>query len=437
VLFGVLAFVRDAVMLTRSGFSTFPDTQGYLDGNALRSRPYPVMAWLTDASHHPENLAWLQIVIGAIATAALVWVIWRNSPKLALLIGVLLLVDVGWAIQNRELLSEGAFVSFSVLSLAALGYQYEQRRNLRPGALVVVGILFAWTCTIRPSNMYLLIAIAGAYLLFTRSWKKTAWLAAGMAVLLLASAWLTLAQTGRFRVGGPTGYFVAFPLMSYQIFSPDNGSASTQIDRALRSCSPDPGYSDVSILSSNQYIWGYFRCLTGRGWSDDRIDQSFTSAYVEGIRTHPQEWFRSWGGWFVLGLGYFPREVEPWVTRVARHVPVLDDVWPRIAPNPNGDQDLYQAMSARGSLSWEYVVEVAIALFALLAVIWVQTSGAVRVISLGAVALIVYTCATVPAGHVFLPRYVAVLSPMYALVLGMLLLVAGELFARVRSRRAS
>jgi len=187
-LFGLASFVRDAILLWRFGFYTFPDTQGYLKGDAFRSRPYPVMAWLTNAIHHPENLVWLQLVMGAVATATLVWVVWRSSRKLAAAIGTLFILDIGWATNNRQLLSEGAFVSFSVLTLAVFGYQYEKRRQLRPLALVLAGCLFAWTCTIRPSNVYLLIPIAGAYLVFTRSWSKTAWLSAGMTVLLLASA---------------------------------------------------------------------------------------------------------------------------------------------------------------------------------------------------------------------------------------------------------
>jgi len=436
-LFGLASFVRDAILLWRFGFYTFPDTQGYLKGDAFRSRPYPVMAWLTNAIHHPENLVWLQLVMGAVATATLVWVVWRSSRKLAAAIGTLFILDIGWATNNRQLLSEGAFVSFSVLTLAVFGYQYEKRRQLRPLALVLAGCLFAWTCTIRPSNVYLLIPIAGAYLVFTRSWSKTAWLSAGMTVLLLASAWLTLVQAGRFRVGGPTGYFVSFPLFSYQVFSPANGAASVQIDNALRACDPDPGYSKISIATSNQYLWGeYFGCLHNeQGWSDDRIDQTFTAAYVEAIRAHPQEWLRSWGGWFVIGLGYPPQEVLNYTYKALIHGSYMRELWQRINPNPNGDAGLYRAMSSQGSLSWEYVLAVAIVWLAILGLIIFRTAGTVRVLALGAVVFVVYTCATVPAGHVFLPRYVEVLSPMHALLAVVLLMIAGEFLYRLRYRR--
>ena len=191
-LFGVASFARDAILVLRNGYLTSPDTAGYLSGSWLRSRPYPVMAWLTDATHHPWNLVWLQLVLGALATAALVWVVWRSHRVLAVLIGVFFVLDFGWATHNRQLLSEGPFVSFSVLSLAVLGYQYEQRKRLGALGLVLAGILFAWTCTIRPSNLYLLAPIAVFYFVITRSWRKTAWLAGGMILLLLASAWLTL-----------------------------------------------------------------------------------------------------------------------------------------------------------------------------------------------------------------------------------------------------
>jgi hypothetical protein len=435
-LFGVASFARDAILVLRNGYLTSPDTAGYLSGSWLRSRPYPVMAWLTDATHHPENLVWLQLVLGGVATAALVWVLWRNHRVLAVLVGVFFVLDFGWATHNRQLLSEGPFVSFSVLSLAALGYQYEQRHRVGAWGLALAGILFAWTCTIRPSNLYLLAPIAAFYFLFTRSWRKTAWLAAGMIVLLLASAWLTLVQTGKFRISGGTGYFVAFPLFSYQIFSPGNGPVSAQLDSTLRACGADPDYAGVSILTSNDHIWGhYIPCLQSEGWSVDRIDQDFTAAYEEAVPRHSAEWFRSWGGWFVIGLGYPPREGIKLAGKAFEHLPVVGRALQKVLPSYGADTDLYQAMSASGSLSWQYVVAVLVVLLVIVALFWWRTGGTVRVIAMGALTLVVYVCATVPAGHVFLQRYVEVLSPMHALVAAVLLVIAGEFLYRWRYRR--
>jgi hypothetical protein len=434
-LFGIASFIRDAVLFRTYGFYVHPDSASYLDGSWLRSRPYPVMAWLTDAIDHPRILIWLQLLIGAIAIAALVWVIWRNNRVLAVVVGIVFLLDINWATMDRVILSEGPFMSFSILSLAALGYLYERRARLHPVALLMAGVLFAWTCTIRPSNMYLLLPIAAAYLLFTRSLRMTAWLSTGMIVLLLASAWLTVAQTGKFRISGGTGYFVAFPLFSYHLFSPSNGPASAQIDHAIKICDPNVDYSKVVILTSNQYLWGdFFGCLSKQGWSDDRVDQTFSEAYVEAIRAHPQQWGESWGGWFVIELGYPLDEAELLITKAVGHLPTqVRAFWLSSIPNPNGDTDLYNAMDA-GTLSWEYVIAILIVCCAALALVWVRTTGTIRVVTLGAIVTIAYVCASVPAGHVFLPRYVTLLSPLNTLVFVVVLFVLAG-FATTGVRR--
>jgi hypothetical protein len=92
-------------------------------------------------------------------------------------------------------------------------------------------------------------------------------------------------------------------------------------------------------------------------------------------------------------------------------------------------------MSASGSLSWQYVVAVLAALLVIAALFWLRTGGTVRVIAFGALTLVVYVCVTVPAGHVFLQRYVEVLSPMHALVVAVLLVIGGESLYRWRYRR--
>ena len=42
--------------------------------------------------------------------------------------------------------------------------------------------------------------------------------------------------------------------------------------------------------------------------------------------------------------------------------------------------------------------------------------GTLRFMALSSVALVFYVCLTIPSGHVFLGRYVGVLSPFYAVV---------------------
>jgi hypothetical protein len=469
--FGLASLARDAVLYRIFSFHVYPDTDSYLTGFWQRSRPYPVMGWITDAIDHPDRLIWLQLIIGAIATASLVWVIARRSPWLAFAVGSLFALDMNWAMTNRELLSEGALMSFSVLSLAVLGYQYERRATLNPVALVLAGILFAWTCTIRPSNLYLLLPIGGAYLLFTRSIRRTAWLSVGMAALLLASSWLTLIQTGKFRVSGGTGYFVAFPLFSYHLFNGSNGPASARIDNALRGCDPNVDYSKVVILTSNQHLWGeYFPCLQTSGWSDDQTDGTLTNAYVEAIRAHPRTWFENWSGWFAVELGFpltLPSEASAgscdatvlhfctqwnqdltnrpgvlnsalrWESRIERLTDPLRLVYASplaVLPNPFGDP--YAVMDGH-RLSLAYVLLIGLVWIGVFAVIWFRTHDSIRVLALASAIAVVYVCATVPAGHVFLPRYVSVLSPLQTVLsVVVIFVVARFLIDSARAVRA-
>jgi hypothetical protein len=464
------------VLLKAFALYVAPDSIGYLIGESLRSRPYPILAWLTDAADHPLNLVFLQIGLGAFAIGLLVYVVARRNPWLAVLIGLLLSSDMVWSLSNRTLLAEGPFTSFAVISLAILVHHYETRRRVSPGALFAAGVLFGWTCTIRPSNLYLLAPMAVAYLIITRSARKVAWLAGGMAILLLATSSLTWYQTGHFRVSGGTGYYLAFPLFSYQLFNAGNGPDSLAIDQTLRSCDPSVDYTKVTVLTSNKYVWGeYIPCLENSGWSFDRIDSTFTQAYLEGIRTKPGAFLYEWLGWTSIGLGYTtgttvdsgPRscdantfkfcdqllaeygEAPPGIQSAAGSferawdptIAVLRQVYlvPFDATSPAAVTNSYTVMDGR-SLSTEYVASVAVIWLAVLVMLWFRTRGSARVLGLAAACTIGYVCLTVPGGHVFLPRYVSVLGPFYAvlsaLIILILLRIAADVAVRVGPGRA-
>jgi len=476
LFFAAAALVRDTVLLKAFAFYVAFDSLGYLIGDPLRSRPYPILAWLTDAADHPLNLVYLQIVLGALAIGLLVYIVARRNPWLAVLLGLLLSLDTVWSLSNRTLLADGPFTSFAVISLAILVHQYETREQVSRGALVASGVVFAWTCTIRPSNLYLLAPIVVAYLIFTRSARKVAWLAGGMAILLLATSSLTWHQTGHFRVSGGTGYYVAFPLFSYQLFDARNGPQSLRIDRTLRSCDPSVDYTRVNIFTSNHYLWGdFFPCLQHHGWSFDEIDSGFTQAYLEGIRTRPGAFLYDWLGWTSIGIGYTTgtildsgpsscdansfkfcdqllaeyRQAPPGIQSAAgsweqasdRPIAILSQVYliPFDATLPAATTDSYTVMHLH-SLSSGYVAAVILIWLAMLVLLWFRTRGSARVLGLAAACAVGYVCITVPGGHVFLPRYISVLGPIYAVLSALIILIlvrtAANLAVRVGPRRA-
>ena len=212
------------------GFNVSPDTLGYLNGDTIRSRPYPVMTWLADAVAHPLNLVWLQIALGAIASRSS-RLCGRSPEPLARRadwVPLHLRHDLG-----RSKPDDPERRAVRELQRDRVGGAGRPVREPRPAACTLphrCGALFAWTCTIRPSNLYLLPLIAIAYMLFTRSVSKVAWLASGMALLLLGSSALTWYQSGHFRLSGSTGYYLAFPLFSYHLFDAANGPQSRRVE---------------------------------------------------------------------------------------------------------------------------------------------------------------------------------------------------------------
>ncbi|HLQ60929.1 MAG TPA: hypothetical protein VK131_03605 [Candidatus Acidoferrales bacterium] len=452
--------VRDLILLWIFSFSVSRDTQSYLSGDAIRTRPYHVLAQLTRAADQPLVLVLVQIALAALAAAALVYVIGRWNLLLAAAIGLLMAADLNWAITNRWLMTESASLSFLVLSLACLAYQYENRELLHPLGLAAAGALFGWTLTIRPSTLPLALPLLAGYLWFTRSWLKTAWLAAGLAAVLLASALLTLYQVGRFQLSGQTGVYLAFPLLTYHLLSPDNGPSSRDIDTALRSCYPDLDYSAIYVENSNEYFWVRFEpCLDGQGWSSQRISDEFASAYLEGVRSRPGQWTRDVFDWTLIALRnpIYNEELTGrectayrWCTRWAAGVEACSTsatcaaaaVWEsRLARLSQPLEQLPVALLsletgrhfnalAEGRLIplplW-FEAAVLMTWAALGALVWFGTRGPLRLLGAASLVYVVYFALSTVAGHVFIPRYSLLLSPFESILSALALMVVAAL----------
>src|SRR2546430_3632339 len=90
------------------------------------------------------------------------------------------------------------------------------------------------------------------------------------------------------------------------------------------------------------------------------------------------------------------------------------------------------------ALWWPFILAVAVTWLVILAAIWFGSHGMLRFMALSSAALVFYVCLTIPSGHVFLARYVAVLSPSYAVLSCVALYgglrLASNLVRRVRAR---
>src|SRR5713101_1026704 len=134
--FFVLALACGAWLLWGYSFAIYLDGNSYVrfgkilfDRSVLLNKPinipyhyttlpYKFMNAITNSAANPLPLIWLQIIIGALAVGAIVYVISCKDVALALSVGLVLATDLLWGSHNRTLLTEGPFISFHLLVLA-------------------------------------------------------------------------------------------------------------------------------------------------------------------------------------------------------------------------------------------------------------------------------------------------------------------------------
>src|SRR5712691_3839542 len=190
-LFFVLSLTCGSWLLWGYSFAIYPDGVSYVQygkglfdfsvplnstpGYYYTTLPYKLMHAITNSAANPFPLIWLQIIIGALAVAVIVYVISCKDVTLAIGVGLVLATDLLWGTQNRIILTEGPFTSFHVLALACLLYHYDHRSSVGAWKLFLAGVFYGWTFLFRPANMLLVIFIPPIYLCLTRSWRKMAW----------------------------------------------------------------------------------------------------------------------------------------------------------------------------------------------------------------------------------------------------------------------
>jgi hypothetical protein len=293
LFFALISFGRD-VYLTR-GFSIglYKDTLTYiLAGKSLLgitpaldnkvSVPYPLLTAFTRVDLNPMNLVWLQICLGALAVGWLVYILSRRSIFLSVLVGVMLSSDLLWGAFNHAILTEGLIMSCLVISLALMIAHYDRKEHLRPWELILSGLFFAWTFSIKPGYVYILPLIILYYLWLTRSWRKAAWITGGLVLLLGLSGLLNLARFGEFRVFGNSSMYLD-PITGNDIFSPANGPYSRRITDLAKSC----GIDLLSVQNRSDYRGDLTDCAASHGVDDKTLAQWYGSIYKETITSHP------------------------------------------------------------------------------------------------------------------------------------------------------
>ncbi len=479
LLTGAVVILRDVLLLRVFSFGALPDSDSYMRlGIDLRSVPYPLINTLLDARSNAAATIWFQIIIAGFAAGALVYVIGRRYPKLAAVIGLLFALDFTWSAATRWILTESPFTSFHVLGLACLINQYERNKRLHWWELLAAGVLYGWTMTIRPSGVLLVIPIVLAYLWFTRSWRKTSWLTAGVVSVLLISGLINLQYTGKFRLFSGTGYYVAFPLYVYHLYSPDNGPVSRRLDDLIRVCEPAIDYSKINMITHNDYLWvKFFPCLQDKhGLTLDQVSDLFTSAYIEAIRKQPVFYIQQIIAQHSTFISYpVGRTIDFWPLDTEGNGICRGEAWciaarerARLYPELKMQlEDTIRTLSSFTVYSTQIQMAVAsflpgtgvqplysdywqwpnnwspqplmsglIAWLLMVGVLLLATRGLLRFTVLACIVFIHYTMLSVVAGHVITSRYIQVLSPFYIILSVITVAAAGQIVYRVAQRSA-
>lgn len=458
-LFGGLFMLRDLWWLYGFGYTVFPDSLGYLSGDALRTPVYPLLALVTGAEAAPVRLILLQIALSSLVVGALVYALARRSTVAATVAGLLFLADTTWAMLDRWMLTEAVTVALGVLTLAVALLLTEKRRPL--WAWAGFGALAAVGASVRPTNLLLLGPLLALLLLFGRSLRGTLAAASGAVVVLALLTGVIWMQTGHARLFGGTGVYVAFPLTMHGLFDAANGPRSAELDAAGRTCGLDLSVRALHPDSAN-FIVHYLMtpCLRGLDWDDERISAVVSGAYYEAVRADPMRyaaimteqagsmlvWPASMvglgthgldsGGYPTIcredggGLAICPGDAPAWsadrrgetiggiraVVDIVEHVGLahlgISDLYSRTL----ADRLWYGLDEARSNPLgyWRlggHVVLAATALVLLLGLL-----SPLRLVVLWASAVIALQILSVVTGAVVIPRYAAVLTPWWALL---------------------
>ena len=290
-LVAVIGVVKAMILAAIYGFAASTDTDTYLwpQWTALRSLPYPLMMAITNVAQTPWVLIGLQIVLGAIALWVIIYTIGKIHWGLAIVLGILLSLDLNWTFSNLQLLTEGPTITFLVLSFACLLNHWQRRKIVKGWELIVAGMLYTWTVTMRPSLIFMMFPLILVYLWLLRPLQRNAWLVLGIAVVVVPTLLVNVMLVQRVRLYGGGGLYVGWPLFQYHLYQPENGNTSLKLDQEVRKCYPNIDYNALdSSDDSNGVLWGQFiPCMTKNGLSFDDIGTLFMGSYVEAITKQP------------------------------------------------------------------------------------------------------------------------------------------------------
>jgi hypothetical protein len=302
LVFVVLCIVRDFVFYDTFSPVVRNDTISYLEGardfigynDALelpkRIFPYVFMNFITGSWIDPNPLLITQIVIGALTTGFMVYVLSRKSLWLGIGVGMVFVANLTWSNYNLAILTESMFVSFNVLCLAVMLFHMQRRNAVRSWEFVMFGVLCAWTFLFRGTGLPLIVPVMLIYALMYRRWRQPLLILGGFSAFLLMVGTYNQLRFNQFGLIGPQHDTIVSALFSYHLFSPENGEVSQRLDTQLRNCMGYIDYDDVPL--NNVFIYHRFNPCTEVFGNRQERTRLNNQAFLELVRARPFEFAR-------------------------------------------------------------------------------------------------------------------------------------------------
>jgi hypothetical protein len=240
---------------------------------------YPLLMYLT--YYVLGSIYWLiglQLVMSAVQGVMFYWAVRPYSPALAFGVGLMVLADAQSGILYNFTSTEPPYMFLLNLSFCVFLIQLKRPSNrwVQAGD-VALGVLLVLTLLMRPVGRYLIVPFGVLFLLGTRSWRRTAVLAAGYGIALLASVLFNQAVFNRLELNGGGTFMLNRPLVVSGLLLADNGPASARLVEMRAACPTNTNRT---------------RCLIEQTGSWPAVRKLYADAYQEMLQTHTVEFAR-------------------------------------------------------------------------------------------------------------------------------------------------
>lgn len=294
IIIFAIALLKALILLLASGVAYGADGRFYLrymdsfiaaDPNPetiFGATPiYPLFAYITYniGFTNGQTIAVFQNLLGAIAAASLYLALRPIHIIGATLVGLLVAIDPQSGHLINLVSTEGLYIPLLILGLAA--FIYETQRDKLSWVTIGTGLLLGLGMVTRPVGMLLWVVYLFFYAILTRSIRRSAWVAAAIAVVFLSVALLNLWRFDFFGLTNTNGLYLGARLFSQPgLFQPENGEASEAIQVYIDTCNVPiedgfSGYADLRV------------CM------EERLDllaigDLYRDAYFEALARSPQ-----------------------------------------------------------------------------------------------------------------------------------------------------